>query len=209
MTPKSNNKRYHYIAGAPLTVIEKIEFNPGSRAHIAKVLMDRGWVPQEFTDTNQPKVDESVLKDVKDIPEVPLILEYLVVEKRIGQLAEGKNAWLKLEKNGVIHGRVNPNGAVTGRATHSTPNIAQVPAVGAPYGEECRELFGPPSGWLQVGVDASGLELRCLANRMHPFDEGEYATEILSGDIHTKNQMAAGLPTRNNAKTFILIARMT
>jgi DNA polymerase I-like protein with 3'-5' exonuclease and polymerase domains len=187
MTPKSNNKRYHYVAGAPLTIIEKVEFNPGSRAHIAKVLMDRGWIPQEFTDTNQPKVDETVLKDIKDIPEVPLILEYLVVEKRIGQLAEGKNAWLKLEKNGIIHGRV----------------IAQVPAVGAPYGEECRELFGPPSGWLQVGVDASGLELRCLANRMHPFDEGEYATEILSGDIHTKNQMAAGLPTRNNAKTFI------
>lgn len=203
LTPKSSNKKFHYVAGAPLTVIKKVDFNPGSRHHIAKVLMDRGWVPQVFTPTNQPQVDEEILKDVKDIPEVPLIVEYLMVEKRIGQIAEGKNAWLKLERSGRIHGRINPNGAVTGRATHSNPNIAQVPAVGAPYGEECRGLFGPKKGWKQVGVDASGLELRCLANRMAVYDQGEYGEEILRGDIHTKNQLAAGLPTRNNAKTFI------
>jgi hypothetical protein len=203
MTPKGNNKRYGYVAGCPLTVIKRVEFNPGSRHHIAKVLKDRGWIPTVFTPTNQPQVDEEILKDVKNIPEVPLIMEYLLVEKRIGQIAEGKQAWLKLEKSGRIHGRINPNGAVTGRASHSNPNVAQVPSVGSPYGEECRALWGPKKGWLQVGVDASGLELRCLANRMYQYDDGEYAQEILSGDIHTKNQLAAGLPTRNNAKTFI------
>ena len=203
LTPKSNNKKYHYTAGCPLTTIKLVTFNPGSRHHIAKVLQDRGWVPEVFTPTNQPQVDEEILKDITNIPEVPLIVEYLTVEKRIGQIAEGKQAWLKLERNGRIHGRINPNGAVTGRASHSNPNIAQVPAVGKPYGEECRALFGPKKGWLQVGVDASGLELRCLANRMYEYDGGEYGDEILQGDIHTKNQLAAGLPTRNNAKTFI------
>ena len=49
----------------------------------------------------------------------------------------------------------------------------------------------------------SGLELRCLAHYMAYFDGGKYALEVVSGDVHTLNQKAAGLPTRNNAKTFI------
>ena len=97
---------------------------------------------------------------------------------------------------------MNPNGAITGRATHSHPNIAQVPHVGSPYGAECRELFTVPDGWFQAGVDACGLELRCLSHYLYPFDNGEYAHECVEGDIHTKNQRAAGLPERNMAKTF-------
>jgi DNA polymerase I-like protein with 3'-5' exonuclease and polymerase domains len=87
--------------------------------------------------------------------------------------------------------------------THSGPNLAQVPSVKAPYGEECRALFMVPKGRKLVGADASGLELRCLAHYMGRWDHGEYAKVILEGDIHSVNQTAAGLPTRDNAKTFI------
>jgi DNA polymerase I-like protein with 3'-5' exonuclease and polymerase domains len=38
---------------------------------------------------------------------------------------------------------------------------------------------------------------------MAHWDDGEYGRVILNGDIHTVNQQAAGLPTRDNAKTFI------
>ena len=51
-----------------------------------------------------------------------------------------------------------------------------------------------------VGVDASGLELRCLA---HYIDDPKYTKEILEGDVHTANQRMAGLRTRDQAKTFI------
>ena len=34
-------------------------------------------------------------------------------------------------------------------------------------------------------------------------NDEDYTHEILHGDIHTANQKAAGLPTRDNAKTFI------
>ena len=51
-----------------------------------------------------------------------------------------------------------------------------------------------------VGVDASGLELRCLA---HYMDSPEYTNIVLTGDVHTVNQRAAGLRTRDQAKTFI------
>ena len=127
-----------------------------------------------------------------------------MVAKRLGQLATGNQAWLKhVKADGRIHGSVNPCGTVTGRATHANPNVAQVPHVGSPYGQECRELFRAPEGWFEVGVDACGLELRCLAHYLYPYDKGAYAHVILNGDIHTLNQQAAGLPTRNAAKTFI------
>ncbi len=180
-----------------------IAFNPSSRDHIARLLIERhGWKPRDFTGEGKPTVDESVLEALP-FPEAKLLNEYFLVEKRIGMLAEGNNAWLRLERNGRIHGSVNTNGAVTGRCTHSQPNMAQVPGVGAPYGKECRSLFIPRPGYVLVGCDASGLELRCLAHYMAKYDGGAYAKELLTGDIHTANQRAAGLETRNQAKTFI------
>ena len=205
------------MEGAPYTPIEHVVFNPSSRDHIALKLKEAGWVPTEFTDKGAPKVDDEVLEHVRvDDPvkqaSIDLIKEYLMIQKRIGQAAEGDKAWLRyVAEDGKIHGSVNPNGAVTGRATHSFPNLGQVPGVRAPYGEQCRAAFGAEhhldgltgTPWVQAGIDASGLELRCLAHFMAPYDNGEYADVILNGDIHTVNQNAAELPTRDNAKTFI------
>lgn len=201
--PKVSNRKRGITKGAAYTKIKLVTFNPASRAHIAKRLQHLyDWEPKEFTPSGQPKVDESVLSEL-DYPEAKLLAEYMMIQKRIGQLAEGNKAWLKLVKNGRIHGEVITNGAVTGRMTHNNPNVAQVPAVSVPYGRECRELFKPRDGWVQVGCDASGLELRCLAHYMARYDDGAYAKVLLEGDIHTENQKAAGLPTRDNAKTFI------
>lgn len=206
-TYKRDNAKKGIKAGVQYPVYET--FNPNSRQQIAKVLIEQGWEPQEVTDTGLPKVDEETLKTAMNIPMTSKILELLLLNKRIGQLAEGSNAWLKLMKEDPndhlwrIHGSVNPNGAVTGRATHSYPNVAQVPANRAPYGRLCRELFTVPKGWYEAGIDASGLELRCLGHFLSPYDEGAYVKEILSGDIHTHNQKMAGLATRDMAKTFI------
>lgn len=202
--PKRDDKRRGYVKGVEVTTYKDVVFNPASRQHIADRLTAMyGWQPQEFTEKGQPKIDEEVLGALK-FPIIPLLLEHFIVNKRLGQLAEGDEAWLKaIKKDGRIHGSVNQNAAVTGRMTHSKPNIAQVPKCGVPYGKECRSLFCVPTGKLQVGADASGLELRCLAHFMAKHDGGEYAKVILEGDIHSVNQSAAGLPTRDNAKTFI------
>ncbi len=192
----------------PPTIVELktktkvIPFNPASRQQIADRLQRKGWKPKEFTPTGEPKVDEKILAGI-NMPEARLLTEYLMLNKRLGQLGNGKQAWLKLEKSGVIHGRVNHMGAVTSRCTHSDPNVAQVPSTGAAFGKECRELFHAPEGYSLLGADASGLELRCLAHYMNRYDGGSYGKEILSGDIHTANQKAAGLETRPQAKTFI------
>lgn len=181
-----------------------IEFNPSSRQQIAERLKKKyGWKPEFFTPAGQPKVDETILSKL-DYPEAQKLAEYFMLEKRIGQIAEGDQAWLrKVDSTNRIHGSVITNGAVTGRATHNNPNLAQVPSVGAPYGKDCRGLFKVPEGKRLVGADLSGLELRCLAHYMAKWDDGEYGKILLEGDIHTANQEAAGLPTRNDAKTFI------
>jgi DNA polymerase I-like protein with 3'-5' exonuclease and polymerase domains len=181
-----------------------IPFNPGSRDHIADRLQRLGWEPSVFTEEGKPKVDEAVLSAIKiDHPSVKMLKEFLMLVKRMGQVAEGRQAWLTSEKGGRMYGRINTNGAVTGRCTHSRPNMAQVPRAGSPYGEECRALFKATEGATLIGCDASGLELRCLAHYLHPYDGGDYANKILQEDIHTVNQNAAGLPTRDAAKTFI------
>jgi hypothetical protein len=179
-----------------------IPFNPGSRQQIAERLLDLGYELPKEPDATTPKVDEAVLKSI-DHPFAEVLCNYLVVTKRLGQLAEGNQAWLKLQKNGRIHGRVNTNGAVTGRCTHQNPNVAQVPACRAEYGEECRDLFKAGDGYKLVGCDAAGLELRMLAHYLAFYDGGEYAKTVIEGDIHTLNQKAAGLETRDQAKTFI------
>lgn len=180
-----------------------VPFNPDSRLQISQFLMDKhGWKPKAYTPSGQPQVDESVLMAL-DIPEAKLLTKYLVISKRIGQLAEGKEAWLRVEKGGRIHGRVNSNGTVTGRCTHSRPNLSATPSVGAEWGKECRSLFTAGSGRVLVGVDLSGLELRCLAHYMAKWDKGAYAKLITQGDIHKANQEAAGLSSRDAAKTLI------
>ena len=91
---------------------------------------------------------------------------------------------------------------ITGRMAHAVPNMAQVPSISSPYGRACRSLWtvDDQSKYRLVGVDASGLELRCLA---HYMDDPEYTNIVLTGDVHTANQQAAGLRTRDQAKTFI------
>jgi DNA polymerase I-like protein with 3'-5' exonuclease and polymerase domains len=175
------------------TKVKTIPFNPGSRQEIARVLKSMyGWTPTETTPTGQPKIDESVLQDM-EYPEAKLLCEYLLIVKRLGQVAEGDESWLKLVKNGRLHGRINTNGAVTGRATHSKPNMSQVPAGRSLYGTECRSLFVPSNNMVLVGADASGLELRCLAHFIARFDDGVYGKIVTDGDIHWENAQAFGL----------------
>ncbi len=171
-------------------------FNPGSRQQIAQRLIALGATFDKQTEKGNDIVDETVLDGI-DIPEAKLIQEYLMLQKRTTQI----DSWLKAVRDtGRVHGRVISNGAVTGRMTHSSPNMAQIPSVGAMYGTECRALWIVDEGKKLVGIDASGLELRMLA---HYMGDDSYTNEVISGDIHTANQKAAGLKERSQAKTFI------
>lgn len=235
--PKRNNRAKGYVVGVPIQRYKT--FNPNSYQQV-EWLIRKHWgysplneelydIPKGFKVAGDNylqfrlKTDEESIQYLKDDEQAPedvrklaeILEPYLMVAKRLGMVIDGPKAQIKfLTSEGKIHGSVNPNGAVTGRASHAFPNLAQVPKVSknkkgiqrgleGKYGYECRELFGPPPGWTQVGVDASGLELRCLAHYMYPYDNGAYAHEVVNGDVHTLNQNAAGLEKRDDAKTFI------
>jgi len=193
--PKVTSGRTHKTHGRPLPDIVE-DFNPGSRKQIAERLIEKGWKPKKHTEKGSVIVDETTLEGL-DFPEAKAIAEYLMLQKRIAQV----ESWIDaIKTDGRVHGQVITNGAVTGRMTHHSPNMAQVPNSGSPYGPECRELWTVEKGYKLVGIDASGLELRMLAHYMR---DDAYTNEVVSGDIHTANQKAAGLETRNQAKTFI------
>ena len=173
-----------------------VEFNLGSRKQIGEYLIEFGWMPERFTPTGQPIVDESTLKKITHIKEAKLIADFLLYQKRIAQVS----SWIDELQGDRVHGKVIPNGTITGRMTHRGPNMAQVPNLGSPYGKECRACWTVPDGYRLVGIDASGLELRMLA---HYMNDADYIEEVVNGDIHSTNQELAGLETRDQAKTFI------
>ena len=177
-------------------------FNPGSRQQIAKRLQSLGVTFDKKTEKGNIVINESTLAALGN-PYADKMARYLMLQKRISQVS----SWFdEVKDDSRIHGRVISNGAVTGRMTHNSPNMAQIPNAGSEFGPECRACFIVDAGNILVGADASGLELRMLAHYMR--DEG-YVKTVVEGsskdgtDVHTVNQKAAGLSTRDQAKTFI------
>ena len=199
--PKVNNKKLGYVKGEPFIKRKTIEFNPNSRKHIEFCLRQKyKWKPKVFTPSGGAKIDETTLADLP-FPEAQKLARSFMIQKRLGMLAEGNAAWMKLmDKDGKLRHTINSLGTISGRCSSFAPNLQQVPAVRAEFGAECRELFTVPEGYQLVGVDLSGIELRCLAHFMQ--DGGAYAKEILEGDIHSANAAAMGI-SRSEAKVAV------
>lgn len=195
-TPKRDNKTKGWKAGVTIKREKKrvTEFNPRSRPQIERAARELGWTPTEFTESGRAKLDEEQIEQLAaQYPQAEGLARYLLLDKRVGQVATGKSAWLKVVgPDGKIHAEYNPMGAVTSRASHFNPNIAQVPAVSSPFGHECRELFHVPKGWEQVGADMSGLEGRCFAHYLFKHDQGAYGKALLEGDPHWAVVLAVG-----------------
>ena len=195
------------VVGQPWTKVKVVHFNPNSRQHVVKRLKHiHGWEPEELTKGGEAKLDDEVLGKL-DYPEAQKLAEYFMLQKRAGQIAEGDQAWLKLERDGFIFGSVNPMGTVTYRASHSWPNLGQVPGNKTPHGKECRDCFGITPDvrkrWpnaVMVGTDKSGLELRCLGHFMAIYDGGHYIEQLLGGDVHWMTVEAFEILTQGTAR---------
>jgi DNA polymerase-1 len=189
-------------------------FLPSSGDQIAERFIAKyNWKPKVFTKSGKACTDGDVLSKLAlKYGEAQWIIDWRMTQQR----AELAQTWMAAVSpvTGRLHHSVNTNGAVTGRMSHSDPNV-NCPKIRkgknkeilygfeGEYGYECRACFEPRPGWWQVGADASGLELRMLAHYMARYDDGEYIKVLLEGDIHEFNRVAAGLETRDMAKTFI------
>lgn len=205
-TPKVNNTKRGYIKDQPFKKVHLEEFNPGSRQQIVDRLKAKyNWQPDKTTEKGNPILDDDVLAALP-YPEAKPLAEYMLLKKRLGQIKEGKNAWLKLvSDDGLMHGDLITNGCITGRASHRNPNMGQVPAAYSPYGKDCRSLFHAPNDWKLIGCDAKALELRCLAGYLALWDDGKYGNIVIDDtqDIHTYNQEMFGVATRDISKRLL------
>jgi DNA polymerase I len=212
ITPKQHDKPHLIKAqeakgvtpGAPYQPIKQEDFNPSSLDQLARVLQARyGWKPTEFTDKGKVRLDGDTIKGVPVPAEFKAQLEeFVLLSDRLGQLGNGDGSLLKLERKGRVHTEYRTFGTDTGRASHVRPNL-NIPKVGSPFGEEFRSAFEAPPGWLYVGSDLKGLELRMLGAEMAQFDGGAYVLSALKHDPHTDTKNLVGLSTRDEAKTFI------
>lgn len=230
-----------YSPDAPYTPIEWMTFKASSRDHLGMRLQDVfGWKPKKFGKDvwrkgelvrGKPTVDESTLEE---IPEAvlpahirTLILDFFVVAKTLGTLAKGSKAWIRLGEDGTMHGRMDPSGAITGRGTHSDPNLSGTPSVKMEkvvidgvkkeiplkglkgrYGWECRELFRADHVGLteQTGVDASSLELIDLGHYLMPKDGGLFSSRVCDPTRDPHQEHADLMDVRRaDAKTVIYL----
>jgi hypothetical protein len=200
--PKKDDAKRGYKKGVGFIKLKTVEFNPGSRQHIAKVLKERGWKPTKFTDGGSPLLDEETIEGaVARFPELQGVGEYLMLTKRLSQLTGSKQSLMAaVREDGRIHGRINPMGTITGRAAHFSPNLAQVPSAKKPYGSDFRGLFRMPPGFKLVGADMQGLELRGLAHYLSYYDGGAYGRTLLEGDPHWATVIALGLLPAGTAR---------
>lgn len=203
------HEKYRNVeVGCEYQKIRRVEFNPGSGLAIARNLTRKyGWNPIEFTPTGEPKVTAEILRDLP-YTEAADLAKFQQVKKILGYLSEGKNAWLALERDGRLHGRMNATGAVTHRGSHKEPNLGNIPSRSS-LGKRCRTLFVPsggsvPPGWSLVGADASSLQLALYAHYVARYDEGRLA-EVVSDpneDAHEYMRRYSGLYFRDNQKTL-------
>jgi len=192
-TPKRDNKKQGYFAGCEMQRLK--EFNPSSREHIAWWFTTfQSWKPTKLTPTGKAVIDETVLREI-GTEEALVFLNILVIQKKLGMLSQGTNAWLKLVKDGRLHHSCFI-GAVTHRMAHSHPNLAQVSS-----DADCRELFVTKPDWKLIDSDLAGIELRLFAHYLHRYDGGRYAKILLEEDIHQVNADKIGI-SRRQVKTI-------
>ncbi len=170
------------------------KFNPSSRDHIKIWLKEMyNFEFKTYTAKGSAKVDGAELIALGDYGKD--LKSYLKLAKDISQLGGTENSLI--EKcdpiTQSIHGRVDTIGAATHRATHSGPNLAQIPSDG-----EFRGLFDTPSNMTLVGADLANIEIRVLAHYLAPYDNGQYAAAVLSKDMHWYHAKVAGFWTEDD-----------
>lgn len=204
---KSDANKAHWGHGAiqggvPWTEVKNKKLQVGSRDDVALYLKRTyGWTGTQKTKTGKTQITDDILRELP-YPEAKSFADYYKVEKLISQLNSEINkagkggGWLHhVTSEGKLHAGFIPLKAVTGRPACAAPNLQQVST-----DVRARSLFEPRPGWRMVGVDADGQELRCLGHYLWPYDGGEYAREVVEGDIHTRIQKLVGFHTRKGTK---------
>lgn len=194
--------------------------------HIKQWLMDMGWKPTMWNFKKDSKTGKNVRGDDgqliptwpkfhdkgelcknlesinSEFPHVHRVVRWVVIRHRRGLIQSIIEA---LRPDGTVSATGFSLGTPTSRVTHSV--VANIPKAEPEVvlGKECRAMFIARPGRKFVGVDAAGLELRCLA---HYVGTPEIINMIVNGkkedgtEIHTFlwNACKEWVPSRSTQK---------
>lgn len=195
------------IVGGPFTRVDFRKVDLNSNDETKKYLLSEGWEPLEWNTNDEGERTSPKLS--KDDPfegingAVGRLVAKRVQARQRKSIIEGL---LKIIRpDGRISSIIN-NLATTARATHR--GIVNIPQAKSFYGKQMRKIFVSKPGFVLVGTDSDACQVRMLCGRMN---DDVYTDNVLNGkkedgtDIHSVNMRAAGLPNRDDAKTFNLM----
>ncbi len=183
-------------AGKKWLQLPKPDFNWASSGQVAALLYDKlGLPPVINRKTRKRTVDDKALEKLEHlnplIPKLRLLRKY---QTMFGTFIEGI---LDRAEDERIYPSLNINGTVTGRISHSDPNLGNMPSKGE--WTKIRGIFRPDDGYKILTADYSQLEV-CIAahfsldpNLLKIIREGASKHDITAEGV--------GLP-RSTAKTL-------
>lgn len=196
-------KQYSVVSKQVLDV--KLPMVIGDQMHFKEWLLEQGWIPTFWNFKKGP--DGKPERDEKGnyIQTSPKLQEQGVICPNLlemeGDVVKEVVKFLSLRnRRSVLEGWLsNPRLAFDGRLPTASSKIANshrqchavvcnVPRAGGQslYGDEFRSLFCVEPGMKLAAADAAGLEQRCAGHMTWKYDNGEYAEELLKGDVHSK-----------------------
>ena len=188
------------IVGGPLVFVEPQPFNLQSPQQVVERLNKAGWKPVEKTKSGKSfKINQTNLATLPDTApkELHALSKYLSDMDRLGTI----RGWLSIvDTDSRLRGKVLSVGSNTHRMSHQDFQMANVPAVDAPWGREMRDALGVDGVDRRlVGADASGIQLRVLSHHMQ---DSKWQEALLSSDIHQYHADLVKV-SRSVVKTFI------
>lgn len=174
-------------------------------AEVKDYLLSQGWRPADWNEKDGKRTSAKLTKDDP----------FDGVQGSIGRLVAKRIVCR--QRRSVLEGwrdNIRPDGriptrvggiATTGRLRHKL--IVNIPSPHSKsfFGKQMRQCFIPQEGWVMVGCDSKGNQMRQLAGRM---GDDEFTEAVLHGnsaegtDLHSLNQRRSGAATRNQAKGF-------
>lgn len=176
-----------------------------SGAETKEYLLESGWEPLEWNTNDSGERTSPKLS--KDDP-------FEGIDGKVGKLV-AKRVQCRHRRSTIegLLGLIRPDGriasvvnmlAVTGRATHR--NIVNIPKPGSFFGKQMRRIFTSAEGFVLVGTDSAGNQLRQLAARMN---NPVYTEALINGrkednsDNHSLTRDIGNLESRDIAKNVM------
>lgn len=154
------------------------------------------------TDSGMASTDGDTLKDLQNHTENQEYKNILQWIKELGDVDKISTAFIPNFEQALdnrLLGYINCGGTVSGRMSHSNPNLAQLPSTGSRFSKPTKKVFISTEQWLFVGIDFNSLESRIDAlttkdpEKLKVFLEG-YDSHSINAYTYYTEQMPDIIP---------------